>query len=165
MSGKSSGKSSGLPEGSLHGETSHFTRWSGTDSAAEAVAWCVQNFIATSWVSVFHASPIRNQQEPHRWLGQAISGWESSHTRQWCEVHFGEVGCPGCSGAMRQESTWEEMESGKLCSALTGLWKQTNQCLLKEAGTSLVVQWLRLHLPMQRVWVQSLLRELRLHME
>jgi len=28
-------------------------------------------------------------------------------------------------------------------------------------GPSLVVQWLRLHLPMQEVWVKSLLRELR----
>jgi len=33
-----------------------------------------------------------------------------------------------------------------------------------EVGTSLAVQWLRLHLPMQGVWVQSLVRELRSHM-
>ena len=31
-------------------------------------------------------------------------------------------------------------------------------------GTSLVVQWLRLHLPMQGAWVQSLVGELRSHM-
>ena len=31
-------------------------------------------------------------------------------------------------------------------------------------GTSLAVQWLRLHLPMQEVWVQSLGGELRFHM-
>ena len=31
-------------------------------------------------------------------------------------------------------------------------------------GTSLVVQWLRLRLPMQRVEVQSLVTELRSHM-
>ena len=30
--------------------------------------------------------------------------------------------------------------------------------------TSLVVQWLRIHLPMQGMWVQSLVRELRSHM-
>ena len=30
--------------------------------------------------------------------------------------------------------------------------------------TSLVVQWLRLRLPMQGVWVRSLIRELRSHM-
>ena len=29
--------------------------------------------------------------------------------------------------------------------------------------TSLVVQWLRLHLPKQEVWVQSLVRVLRPH--
>ena len=29
-----------------------------------------------------------------------------------------------------------------------------------QSGASLVVQWLRLHLPMQRVWVQSLVGEL-----
>ena len=33
----------------------------------------------------------------------------------------------------------------------------------KNSGTSLVVQWLRLHLPMQRVWAGSLVRELRSH--
>ena len=31
-------------------------------------------------------------------------------------------------------------------------------------GISLVVPWLRLHLPMQVVWVQSLVRELGSHM-
>ena len=31
-------------------------------------------------------------------------------------------------------------------------------------GTSLVVQWLRIHLPVQVAWVQSLVRELRSHM-
>ena len=31
-------------------------------------------------------------------------------------------------------------------------------------GTSLVVQWLRLHLPMQEMWVQSLAGELRSNM-
>ena len=31
-------------------------------------------------------------------------------------------------------------------------------------GTSLVVQWLRIHLPMQRTWIQYLVRELRSHM-
>ena len=31
-------------------------------------------------------------------------------------------------------------------------------------GTFLVVQWLRLHLPMQGAWVQSLLGKLRSHM-
>ena len=31
------------------------------------------------------------------------------------------------------------------------------------AGTSLVVQWLRIHLAMQGMWIQSLLRKLRSH--
>ena len=31
-------------------------------------------------------------------------------------------------------------------------------------GTSLVVQWLRIHLPMQGTWVQSLVKRLRSHM-
>ena len=31
-------------------------------------------------------------------------------------------------------------------------------------GTSLVVQWLRIHLPMQGTWVQSLVKKLRSHM-
>ena len=33
----------------------------------------------------------------------------------------------------------------------------------KMEGPSLVVQWLRIHLPMQRMWVQSSVRELRSH--
>ena len=35
---------------------------------------------------------------------------------------------------------------------------------IKDAGTSLAVQWLRLRLPMQGVWVQSLVGELGSHM-
>ena len=34
----------------------------------------------------------------------------------------------------------------------------------EQCGTSLAVQWLRLRLPMQGVWVRSLVRELRSHM-
>ena len=33
-----------------------------------------------------------------------------------------------------------------------------------EVRTSLVVQWLRISLAMQRMWVQSLVRELKSHM-
>ena len=33
-----------------------------------------------------------------------------------------------------------------------------------KSGTSLVVQWLRLHLPLKGVWVQHLVRKLRSHM-
>jgi len=31
-------------------------------------------------------------------------------------------------------------------------------------GTSLVAQWLRIHLPMQRAWIQSQVEELRSYM-
>jgi len=31
------------------------------------------------------------------------------------------------------------------------------------AGTSLVAQWLRIHLAMQGTWVQALVREIRSH--
>ena len=34
-----------------------------------------------------------------------------------------------------------------------------------KSGTSLVVQWLRIHLPIQGMWVQMLVRELRFHMQ
>ena len=33
-----------------------------------------------------------------------------------------------------------------------------------EIGTSLMVQWLRLHLPVQGVWARSLVKDLRFHM-
>ena len=36
--------------------------------------------------------------------------------------------------------------------------------IYKRLGTSLAVQWLRLHLPMQGMWVQPLLGEIRSHM-
>ena len=36
--------------------------------------------------------------------------------------------------------------------------------LFKTEGTSLVVQWLRIHLAMQGTWVRPLVRELRCHM-
>ena len=41
---------------------------------------------------------------------------------------------------------------------LTLLCKETSM------GTPLAVQWLRFHLPVQELWVQSLVRELRSHM-
>ena len=43
----------------------------------------------------------------------------------------------------------------------TEIYRHLKKCSL---GTSLVVQWLRLHLPVQGVWVRSLVRELRSHM-
>ena len=44
-------------------------------------------------------------------------------------------------------------------------WSPVSVFFKKEIpGTSLVVQWLRIHLPMQEEWVQSLVRELRYHM-
>ena len=44
-------------------------------------------------------------------------------------------------------------------------WKKKNTFMIKAfLGNSLSVQWLRFHLPMQGVWVWSLVRELRLHM-
>ena len=51
-----------------------------------------------------------------------------------------------------------------LLQALMGLNIQLNSWLRSITGTSLPVQWLRLHLPMQRVWVRSLMGELRPHM-
>ena len=42
-------------------------------------------------------------------------------------------------------------------------WTVETVTLKKELGTSLVVQWIRLHLPMQGVRVQSLVGELRSH--
>ena len=48
-------------------------------------------------------------------------------------------------------------------SSLQNRW-QTPSSETVVMGTSLAVQWLRLHLPMQRMQVQSLVRELRSHM-
>ena len=35
---------------------------------------------------------------------------------------------------------------------------------IQQEGTSLVIQWLRICLAMQGMWVRSLVRELRFHM-
>ena len=51
-----------------------------------------------------------------------------------------------------------------LCQALcSALESRTRKFRSTEEGTSLVVQWLRLHLQIQGVWVQSLVRDLRCH--
>ena len=42
--------------------------------------------------------------------------------------------------------------------------KQLGPNTLTVPGTSLVVQWLRIHLPMQGTWILPLVRELRSHM-
>ena len=42
-----------------------------------------------------------------------------------------------------------------------GKWSQAIKNNVE--GTSLVIQWLRLHLPMQEVWVQPLVGELGSH--
>ena len=53
----------------------------------------------------------------------------------------------------------------KLISPIqTYLFSSNGKWLLKWFGTSLVAQWLGLHLPMQGVWVWSLVEELRSHM-
>ena len=46
----------------------------------------------------------------------------------------------------------------------TGKKTQWNRIRIPGRGTSLVGQWVRICLPMQRMWVQSLVRELRSHM-
>ena len=42
-------------------------------------------------------------------------------------------------------------------------WASEKYCIKHTRGTSLLVQWLRLHLPIQTVWVRSLVEELRSH--
>ena len=42
------------------------------------------------------------------------------------------------------------------------VWKEaTIDAERQQGGTSLAVQWLKIHLPVQGMWVQSLVRELR----
>ena len=49
------------------------------------------------------------------------------------------------------------LASSSLCNVLQDFFKFEYK-ILKNGGTSLVVQWLRLHLPMQGMCVQSLVR-------
>ena len=44
------------------------------------------------------------------------------------------------------------------------IWAMYFKLLIRQTGTSLAVQWLRLHLPMQGVQVRSLVGKLRFHM-
>ena len=59
---------------------------------------------------------------------------------------------------------WSQMVAGLPCKRWTHS-PHPGHCFKKSTtGTSLVVQWLGLHLPKQRVQVQSLVGELRSHM-
>ena len=49
---------------------------------------------------------------------------------------------------------------GRYCKQLS----RKEDVIKQRRGTFLVVQWLRIHLPMQRMWVRSLARELGSHM-
>ena len=53
-------------------------------------------------------------------------------------------------------------ENGMNHNATAGDWESI--CESRIMGTSLAVQRLRLHLPMQRIWVRTLVGELRSHM-
>ena len=63
---------------------------------------------------------------------------------------------------------WEKNFFSKLCSGLALIKKKIFFSIPQNRniplGTSLAVQWLRLRLPIQGVWVRSLVRELRSHM-
>ena len=55
----------------------------------------------------------------------------------------------------------KEEENELFCLDLQVAKRQPERAMI---GTSLVVQWLRIHLPMQGTWVRSLIGELRSHM-
>ena len=59
---------------------------------------------------------------------------------------------------------WVPWSSARWMHLLTLSLLQYSQTNLKITGASLVVQWLRICLPMQGTWVWSLIRELRSHM-
>ena len=49
--------------------------------------------------------------------------------------------------------------------SINPVWKEaTIDAERQQGGTSLAVQWLKIHLPVQGMWVQSLVRELGSHM-
>ena len=64
-------------------------------------------------------------------------------------------GLPHCRGIFYQLSHQGILKENFQMPQTTQPLKTPSQ------GTPVVVQWLRLHLPMQGVWVQSLVRELR----
>ena len=95
-----------------------------------------------------------------------------------CAMKNRRTGLGGQVGNRDQESGGQEgppqdskaepgMSHGFLLCFSSALWLlvvETSHKDHMEAGTSLVVQWLRIHLAMHGTWVQSLVGELRSHM-
>ena len=82
---------------------------------------------------------------------------------------YGHICLPiasGCFHARVAKTLWSTMPRTLTTCACkktsADLWNQGYK--KNQKGTSLVVQWLRICLPMQGTWVQSLLGELRSHM-
>ena len=86
--------------------------------------------------------------------------------QQGCSTHLR----PGLgAGGGQEERSWGGTRGIPALVLQAGGWSPGEVYVgeSKEAvcdGTSLVVQWLRLRLPMQGVWVRSLVGELRSHM-
>ena len=86
---------------------------------------------------------------PKPWLGKPRErGRESSTENPW-DLEKRSI-----------SQAWWAHSCISLAKVLTGI-SNLSQLKKQTRGTSLVVQWLRIHLPTQRTWVQSLIQELR----
>ena len=92
-------------------------------------------------------SPGKNTRVGSRSLFQGIFPTQGSNP-----------GLPHCRGILYRLSHQRILKGNFQMPPTTGPLKTPSQ------GTPVVVQWLRLHLRMQGVWVRSLVRELRYHM-
>ena len=87
--------------------------------------------------------------KPFRWV-RRLWPWTIQRTEPWSQIKA----CPGRVGG-----------GGGPSSLLGRLLCSKQVCFMFYlCGTSLVIQWLRLGLPKQEVWVWSLVGELRYHM-
>ena len=80
-------------------------------------------------------------------------------------MDYGSWGGKDLDAQRDTRGTWVQRKDHVWIQGEDGIFKPRRKASEEaKPGTSLVAQWLRIHLPMQGTWVQSLVSKLRPHM-